>query len=65
MLLHVCLMTRHKRTVAQIMLRWSVQKGYITIPKSTQQERIVENADIFNFNLAVGDMKLLVNSAPS
>ena len=39
------------KTEAQLCIRWSLQKGYITIPKSTTPKRIVENADIFGFAL--------------
>ncbi|MFB5763232.1 aldo/keto reductase [Paenibacillus medicaginis] len=40
------------KTVPQIILRWNLQKGVITIPKSSRPERLVENADIFNFHLS-------------
>jgi methylglyoxal/glyoxal reductase len=42
-----------QRTPAQILLRWSLQKRFITIPKSAKRERIIENAAIFDF--ALGD----------
>jgi len=38
-----------------------VQKNYITIPKSIKQERILENADIFDFAISDEDMKVLVS----
>jgi methylglyoxal/glyoxal reductase len=40
-----------RRTPAQILLRWSLQKGFVTIPKSAKKERIIENAAIFDFSL--------------
>ena len=43
-------------TVAQIVLRWSLQKGVVSIPKSGTPERILENADIFGFELADADV---------
>ena len=47
----------HHKTVAQIVLRWEVQSGIVTIPKSVHRERIVENAAIFNFTLTDAEMK--------
>jgi len=54
---------RLNKSVAQVMIRWSVQSGFITIPKSTKPERIVDNAKIFDFALSDDDMKVL-NSKP-
>lgn len=42
---------RHGRTVAQVILRWDIQKGIVTIPKSARAQRIKENAAIFDFSL--------------
>ncbi|TWP30112.1 aldo/keto reductase [Apibacter muscae] len=42
---------KYEKSVAQIILRWDLQKGVVTIPKSTNPERILANADIFNFIL--------------
>lgn len=50
---------KHKKTVAEIMIRWNLQHGNIVIPKSTHQERIKENIDIFDFELDKEDMKLI------
>ena len=47
----------HQRTVAQVVLRWDVQSGIVTIPKSVRRERIVENAAIFDFALTDAEMK--------
>lgn len=47
---------KYKKTAAQIILRWDVQQGLITIPKSSNPERILENADIFDFELREEDM---------
>jgi diketogulonate reductase-like aldo/keto reductase len=44
------------RTPAQVLLRWSVQHDLVTLPKSTHRERIVENAQIFDFTLSDTDM---------
>ena len=48
--------TYHK-TVCQILLRWSLQKNIVTIPKSSQQRRIIENADIYDFSLSDEEMQ--------
>ncbi len=50
---------RVERTPAQVLLRWGIQHGAIVIPKSVHQERIRENAAIFDFALAEGDMRAL------
>ena len=43
---------RHSKTAAQVVLRWNLQKGVVTIPKSVRKERIVENGSIFDFELS-------------
>ena len=50
---------KHSKTPAQVMLRWGLQHKVIVIPKSSNEKRIKENADIFNFNLDEDDMKKL------
>ncbi len=50
------LASAHKKTPAQILLRWGVQRNTVVIPKSTHPERIQENIDIFNFELSRDDM---------
>ncbi|HLJ65259.1 MAG TPA: aldo/keto reductase [Stellaceae bacterium] len=47
------------RTPAQILLRWSLQKGFITIPKSARRARIIENGAIFDFSLTPELMAML------
>lgn len=47
---------RHGKTVAQVILRWDVQSGVVTIPKSVHAGRIAENAGVFDFELSAGDM---------
>ncbi|MFV0466536.1 MAG: aldo/keto reductase [Lachnospiraceae bacterium] len=47
---------RYKKTVAQIMLRWHIQRGVVVIPKSTHFERMKENLDVFDFEMSDDDM---------
>lgn len=47
----------HGKSVAQIILRWDLQHGVVTIPKSTKEHRIVENATIFDFELTAEEME--------
>ena len=44
------------KTVAQVILRWHIQRGVVAIPKSVHKERIVENYDVWNFQLSEEDM---------
>lgn len=48
---------KYQKTVAQIVLRWNLQKGVITIPKSVKKERIESNADLFDFELSQEDVR--------
>lgn len=50
---------KYGKTEAQIVLRWDLQKGVATIPKSANKARIAANADIFDFELAAEDMARL------
>lgn len=48
---------KYNKTIAQVILRWDLQNGVITIPKSTKEQRIVENSTIFDFELTKEDME--------
>lgn len=50
------LATKYNKTVAQITLRWDLQKGVVTIPKSVRPERIKANAELFDFEIAPEDI---------
>ncbi len=50
---------KHGKSVAQVILRWNLQNGIITIPKSIHQIRIVDNANLYNFELTANDMKTI------
>ena len=48
---------KHSKPVAQVVLRWLVQRGIVVIPKSVKKERIVENFNIFDFELSTEDIE--------
>ena len=48
---------KYGKSVAQVILRWIIQRGIIVFPKSTKPERMVENADLFDFELSDEDME--------
>jgi methylglyoxal/glyoxal reductase len=50
---------KYGKTPAQIVLRWDLQHGVVTIPKSVKEHRIRENADVFDFELSQEDMDKL------
>lgn len=50
---------KYKKTIAQIILRWHIQRGVIPIPKSSNEGRIKENIEIFDFELSIEDMNLI------
>lgn len=48
---------KHERTVAQVILRWHIQRGVIIIPKTVRKERMVENMNIWDFELTEPEMQ--------
>ena len=52
----VSIAEKHGKTVAQVILRWLTQRNIIVIPKSVRKDRMVENFDIFTFELTQEDM---------
>ncbi|GJM30571.1 MAG: glyoxal reductase [Cyclobacteriaceae bacterium] len=47
---------KYEKTPVQVALRWDLQHGVVTIPKSAQQQRIISNSEIFDFELSREDM---------
>ena len=48
---------KYGKTVAQVILRWHLQRGIVIIPKSVHYERMVENFNVFDFELSADDME--------
>ncbi|MGM0878526.1 MAG: aldo/keto reductase [Bacillota bacterium] len=53
----VSIAEQYNKSVAQVILRWLTQRGVVAIPKSVRKERIIENFNIFDFELTQGDME--------
>ena len=49
----------HDKSVAQVVLRWLIQRGVVVIPKSVRCDRMEENFDVFDFELADSDMAVI------
>ncbi|AYE37338.1 aldo/keto reductase [Companilactobacillus zhachilii] len=48
---------KYNKSVAQVILRWDLQNGVITIPKSVHEARIVQNSDVYDFEISDDDME--------
>lgn len=48
---------KYNKSVAQVILRWDLQNGVVTIPKSIKEHRIIENSQVFDFELTIEDME--------
>lgn len=53
------LSTKYTCTSAQLLIRWSLQHGYVPLPKSVTKERIVENVQVGDFDIGGDDMQIL------
>lgn len=49
----------HDKTVAQVVLRWLIQRGVVAIPKTVSRQRMAENLEIFDFTLTTEDMEAI------
>lgn len=50
---------KYNKSIAQIAIRWSLQRGYLPLPKSTHADRIKENLDVFDFTISDSDAALI------
>jgi diketogulonate reductase-like aldo/keto reductase len=50
---------KYNKSAAQVLIRWGLQHGYVEIPKSSKKQRIEENTQVWDFEIAEGDMKAL------
>ena len=50
---------KYGKSVAQLVLRWELQNGVVVIPKSVHQNRIIQNSELFDFEISAEDMKVI------
>ncbi len=50
---------KYSKSIAQMILRWLIQRGVVAIPKSVRKERIEENFNVFDFELSIEDMEAI------
>jgi len=50
------IVAKYKKSVAQVILRWVVQRGIVALAKSTRKERMIENINVLDFELSAEDM---------
>ena len=50
---------KYNKSVAQICIKWCLQNGIVTLPKSTNKDRIKENINVYNFNISTDDMNFI------
>ena len=55
------LAAKHQKSVAQIILRWNIQRRIITIPKTVHENRMEENMAVFDFELDLEDMNKIAS----
>lgn len=53
--------TKSQKMNAQVVLRWNIQRGVVVIPKSTHKERMIENFNVFDFQLSNEDMNKIAS----
>ncbi|MBO5746914.1 MAG: aldo/keto reductase [Clostridia bacterium] len=60
----LCIAEKHQKTAAQIVLRWFLQKGIVPLPKSVTPERILNNIQVYDFELSAEDMAAINGITP-
>ena len=55
----VSLSKKYNCTPGQLLVRWSLQHGYVPLPKSVKKERIIENSEVGGFEIEDGDMETM------
>jgi 2,5-diketo-D-gluconate reductase A len=50
---------KHNKSIAQVVLRWHFQRGIVAIPRSSQKAHMIENLNIFDFELPASDMQII------
>ena len=55
----VAIARNYSKSPAQILIRWGLQHDFVVIPKSAKRQRIIENADVFDFAISAADMQTL------
>ncbi|KAG1745123.1 uncharacterized protein EDB91DRAFT_1033998, partial [Suillus paluster] len=51
--------SQYSKDAAQILIRWSLQRGFVPLPKSSQPHRIISNSQVFDWNIELTDMAKL------
>jgi diketogulonate reductase-like aldo/keto reductase len=57
----ISIATKHQKSVAQVILRWLLQRGIVVLSKSVRKERMIENISVFDFELSTEDMAAIKN----
>ncbi|OSC99420.1 Aldo/keto reductase [Trametes coccinea BRFM310] len=55
----VALAKKYNKDPAQFLVRWSLQRGFVPLPKSSRPDRVVSNADVFDFEISAEDMDVV------